>query len=214
MSAALGGITLVNLSWSASTGASDYIVQSSLDGVSWSPLTTTDTTITYADANLNYSTLYYYRVLAVSSAGISPASSTVSVQTGVQPDVISAQTLILNLKRRSTYTGPVAMFTDANVTTSAGQFLATINWGNGNVTIGTISGNDGYFTIDGRHTYLKVGSFAIHVTVSMSVPDIASASAISTADVTIPSKHVLHRQARLARRVSKAKPRPTNRRDL
>ena len=214
LSAALGGLTLVNLSWSASAGASDYIVQRSLDGINWSPLTTTDTTITYADLNLNYSTVYYYRVLAVSSAGISPAGSTVSAETGAQPDVLSAQSLILSLRRRSLYIGPVVTYRDVNATTGAGQFLATIHWGDGKVSVGTISGNDGYFTIDGRHTYLKVGSYAIHVTVSMSVPDRASASAITTADVTIPSKHVLHRQARLARRVSKAKPRPTKRRDL
>jgi len=209
----LGGLTLINLSWSASAGASNYIVQRSLDGSSWSPLTTTDTTTAYSDLNLNYSTTYYYRVLAVSSAGVSPVSSIVSAETGAQPDVLSAQSLILSLKRNSSFNGPVATFTDANATTSAGQFLATIKWGNGKVTVGTIAGNDGNFTVNGSHTYLKAGSFAIQVTVSMFVPDIASASSTSTADVNAPSKHVIHRQARpAAHRVTKKKARPATRR--
>jgi hypothetical protein len=212
--AALGSLTMINLSWSASAGASNYIVQRSRDSSSWSPLTTTDTTTTYSDLNLNYSTTYYYRVLAVSNAGVSSVSVTVSAETGVQPDVLLAQSLVLSLKRKSSFNGPVATFTDANATTSAGQFVATINWGNGRkVTVGTITGNDGNFAVVGSHTYLKAGSFSIHVTVSLSVPDIASTSATSTAEVIIPSKHVLHRQARpAAHRVTKPKPRPATRR--
>jgi hypothetical protein len=210
---ALGSLTLLNLSWSASAGASNYIVDRSLDGSSWSPLTTTDTTTTYSDFNLNYSTTYYYRVLAVSSAGVSPASSSVSAETLAQPDVLSAQSVILSLTRGSSFIGTVATFTDANATTGAGQLLATINWGDGQVTVGTVAGNDGNFTVDGSHTYLKVGSFAIQVSVSIFVPDMASASSTSTADVHAPSKHVVHRQARaVVHRVTKKKARQTPRR--
>jgi hypothetical protein len=212
LQAVLTSLTQIDLFWSASAGASSYIVQRSLNGSNWSPLTTTDTATSYSDANLSFSTTYDYRVVAVSSAGSSPASASVSAGTGAQPDVLSAQSLNLSLQRKSSFNRPVVDFTDANTATDAGVFIATINWGDGRVTAGTIVGGNGTFTVDGRHTYLKARSFRIQVTVRMFVPDIASTSSTSIADVTIPSKHSLHRQTRLAHRLSEAKPRPASRR--
>ena len=40
----------------------------------------------FTDSGLNYSTIYYYRVLAVSSAGTSAASLAVGAVTSAQPD--------------------------------------------------------------------------------------------------------------------------------
>jgi hypothetical protein len=54
--------------------------------------------------------------------------------------------------------------------------------------VGTITGANGTFTVIGTHTISAAGSFAVRVTVVMSVPDRASASAFSTAKVSKVSK--------------------------
>jgi len=189
LSAGLAGRNEISLSWGGSTGASHYVVERSPDGSTWSVVAAAVTATSFFDSGLGFSTTYYYRVLAVSTAGNSTSSSIVSAQTEAQPDVLSAQSLILSLTRRSLFRGAVATFTDANAATSAARFIATINWGDGKIGLGTVSGGDGTFLISGRHTYAKVGVFAVQVTVSLSVPDQASASATGTAQVGTPAKH-------------------------
>jgi VCBS repeat-containing protein len=64
------------------------------------------------------------------------------------------------------FNGPVATFTNGNPLESAGEFIATINWGDGSpVTSGFISGSNGKFTVSGSHVYQKVGSYPLVVTV-------------------------------------------------
>ena len=81
VSAGLAGLNQIVVSWSSSPGASSYIVERSLDGSTWSTIAAGVTATSFADSGLNYSTIYYYRVLAVSSAGTSPASVMVSATT-------------------------------------------------------------------------------------------------------------------------------------
>jgi hypothetical protein len=209
LTASLEDLTEINVSWSPTAGASDYIVQRSADASNWSSLTTTDTATSYSDVNLNYLTTYYYRVLAASSAGVSPGSALVSVVTGAQPDVLTGQALVLTPKRKTPFTAAVATFTDVNASTTAGQFVATINWGDGTVTVGTITGGAGAFTVMGRHAYQKAGVYAVRVTVGMSVPDIATSAVTSSAEVGLTAKHVLHRQSLpAAHRATKVKSKP------
>ena len=127
------GLNPIVVSWSASAGASSYIVERSLDASTWSVIATGVTATSFVDSGLGYSTIYYYRVLAVSSAGYSPPSAEVGVATKAQPDVLTGQSLTMNLTRAHSFTGPVATFTDLNVQTASGRFVATINWGNGTV---------------------------------------------------------------------------------
>jgi hypothetical protein len=78
----------------------------------------------------------------------------------------------------------VATFTDSNTANTAGDFVATVDWGDGTTTLGTVSGSAGGFTVTGSHTYAQNGQDAIFVNVSEG-PDnpeaIASAVAGSTA---------------------------------
>ncbi|MFI5457533.1 MAG: hypothetical protein ACHRXM_18985 [Isosphaerales bacterium] len=189
MSAGLAGRNEVSLSWVGSTGVSQYVVERSPDGSTWSVVAAAVTATSFFDSGLNFSTTYYYRVMAISNAGNSPASSIVSAQTEAQPDVLSAQSLVLTATRGSLFSGAVATFTDANAITGTARFIATINWGDGTFGQGAVSGGDGTFLISGAHTYAKVGVFAVQVTVTMSWPDQASASATGTAQVGTPAKH-------------------------
>ena len=53
----------------------------------------------------------------------------------------------------------VATFTDSNTSDTPSSFAATINWGDGTTTTGTVSGSNGTFTVAGGHTYADEGSF-------------------------------------------------------
>lgn len=68
--------TTAALSWSASTGATSYIVQRNGAAIA-SGVTNT----TFIDTGLSPSTTYTYTVLAVNSAGSSPASNSVNAKT-------------------------------------------------------------------------------------------------------------------------------------
>src|SRR5258705_7581386 len=48
----------------------------------------------------------------------------------------------------------IASFTVDNTTDAAGDFTATIDWGDGTTSAGTIVGSNGSFTVEGGHTYL------------------------------------------------------------
>jgi hypothetical protein len=63
-------------------------------------------------------------------------------------------------------TTTVATFTDTNTGDTASNFAATINWGDGTTTSGTVAGSNGAFTVTGGHTYADEGSFPLAVTIT------------------------------------------------
>jgi hypothetical protein len=50
-------------------------------------------------------------------------------------------------------TNDIASFTDGTNTDLATDFTATIDWGDGNTTTGTVVGANGSFTVQGGNTY-------------------------------------------------------------
>src|SRR6202012_2138420 len=61
----------------------------------------------------------------------------------------------------------VATFTDPLIAATASDFTATINWGDGSQTSGTvIAQNGGGFAVTGAHTYAEEGSYTIGVAVA------------------------------------------------
>jgi Ca2+-binding RTX toxin-like protein len=75
----------------------------------------------------------------------------------------------------------VATFEDADPNAAASDFAATIHWGDGSTSTGTIIAQNGGFAVDGTHAYAEEGNYQIGVTIL----DIggSSASTISTASV-------------------------------
>ncbi len=64
------------------------------------------------------------------------------------------------------FSGTVATFTDANPYATAGDFTATINWGDGTTSTATVVLNpDGSFSVQGTHTYTSAGAFTMTVTI-------------------------------------------------
>jgi hypothetical protein len=177
------------LSWTATTGASRYVGERSLDGLIWPIIAANVATTGYVDPDLGFSTTYYYRVLAASEAGDSAASSVVSARTAAQAEVLSAHAVVLSLAKKSLFNGIVATFTDANAAIAAARFIATINWGDGTVGKGRVSGANGAFKVSGKHKYARAGVFSVHVTISQSPPQTVTVSVNSLARVGLRAKH-------------------------
>jgi N-acetylneuraminic acid mutarotase len=65
------------------------------------------------------------------------------------------------------FTGPVASFSDADPNAAAGDYTATINWGDGHQTTGSVVANgSGGFNVIGTNTYNVAGTMPISVTVT------------------------------------------------
>jgi hypothetical protein len=59
----------------------------------------------------------------------------------------------------------VGAFTDADPGGTVSDYTASINWGDGTTTTGTVAVGTGNFKVSGSHTYAATGSYAIKTTV-------------------------------------------------
>jgi cyclophilin family peptidyl-prolyl cis-trans isomerase len=97
---------------------------------------------------------------------------------GSQPETTTATNVITITNRLAAQGGSItasagipltnktiATFTDADTTATANNFTATIDWGDGTTTVGTISGSSGNFSVAGTHTYSTTGTFTALATV-------------------------------------------------
>ena len=66
----------------------------------------------------------------------------------------------------ASFSGTVATFTDPDTGATASEYSATIAWGDGSSSSGTIAGPvGGPFIVSGAHTYLEEGAYAVAVTI-------------------------------------------------
>src|SRR5436190_1864650 len=76
----------------------------------------------------------------------------------------------INPTEGASFSGPVATFTEPDASAPPAQYSASIDWGDGSVTSGTVSGpTGGPFTVDGTHTYTEEGSKPVKVTITDNV---------------------------------------------
>jgi hypothetical protein len=101
--------------------------------------------------------------ISVTITDVDNASNTATVTDSASIADAALSASGLSLVSPPTYTGPVATFTDANNTSTTADFTATIDWGDGSNSIGTVVGGAGSFTVDGSHTYGSLGPFTIKV---------------------------------------------------
>jgi hypothetical protein len=108
----------------------------------------------------------------------SAASGTVNVSDAN----LTASGLTLSATEGAVFTGPVAFFTDANPSSVAGDFTATITWGDGHVSAGTVTANPaGGFNVAGTNTYAAAGSYSVVV----AVQDVGGASANASSNAVV-----------------------------
>lgn len=104
--------------------------------------------------------------------------------TVTETDVLSGTPMTFTPVATVPFTGPVATFSDTNTANVPGDFTATINWGDGNTTAGTVTGGGASYTVSGTHTYATNGTFPVIVTLHDDPPGTATATANSTANVS------------------------------
>lgn len=76
------------------------------------------------------------------------------------------------------FSGLVATFNDQNKGAQAGDFQASIAWGDGTISAGTVTANaEGGFDVAGTQTYAVAGSYPIGVTVTDTVGDLLTLTA-------------------------------------
>jgi len=81
------------------------------------------------------------------------------------------------------FSGQVASFGDPDPTATASEYAATIDWGDGHVDAGTITGSGGGFGVSGAHTYAEEGTYSVTVTISDVDNPTNTATAQPTANV-------------------------------
>ena len=119
------------------------------------------------------------------SVAISDPGSTITVASRAKIadiDTLTAAGSPVSGSEGVSFNTAVATFTDTLGTAAADDFAATINWGDGTVTPGTVSLSAGVFTVVGTHTYLDEGSFTVKTTVQ-DIGGTASATAQSTSSI-------------------------------
>jgi FG-GAP-like repeat len=109
------------------------------------------------------------------------ASGSVAV---AEADVLTGHGTTFRPKAGQPFTGTVATFSDTDTANVAGDFNATINWGDGTSSAGTVSGGSGTFTVSGTHTYAHAGHENVTVTLNDDAPGTATATANSSANVS------------------------------
>lgn len=96
---------------------------------------------------------------------------------------ITATGMAINSTEGQLFTGPVATFTDPDTNAVATDYSATIVWGDGNSTAGTIAGSGGNFTVSGANTYAEEGPY--NVTVTITDVDTATNTAVANSKATV-----------------------------
>lgn len=160
--------------------------------VDWGDGTTTPGTVSGASGSFAVSGTHTYAdegsyTITLSAAENAPGTAT-GTATGTasvtEADVLSATPITFVAVAGSPFSGIVANVSDTDTSSTAANFAATIAWGDGTTTPGTITGAGGSFQVSGTHTYAASGAFAVTVTVTDNAPGTATAAAASTANVS------------------------------
>jgi hypothetical protein len=77
---------------------------------------------------------------------------------------LAAQGTSANATAGAPFSGAVASFTDGNPQGTAGEFRATIFWGDNTASVGTVTANGSVgFMVSGSHTYAGAGTYTVTV---------------------------------------------------
>lgn len=99
-------------------------------------------------------------------------------------DVLAVAPVTFAPAAGTTFTGTVATFSDSYAAAAAGDFNASIQWGDGMTTTGAITGGSGNFTVTGSHAYASEGDHTAVIVVADDPPGTAAATATATVTVS------------------------------
>ena len=110
------------------------------------------------------------------------AAQTTPFDLKVQDAALTASAVNFTAVAGEQFSGPVATFTDANPNAPVSDYTATIVWGDGNQSTGTVTaGPSGGFVVSGTHTYGKTGSYQTTV----SIADVGGSTAVVLGTATV-----------------------------
>jgi uncharacterized repeat protein (TIGR01451 family) len=135
-------------------------------------------TLTVTAQALEDGTLVNSASVSATSTDSNPANNSASAHTSVAeaPIVVSAP---FTTTSRSLEKATVAKFSHASGIEAAGAFRATINWGDGTSSTGTIVQSGTAYKVIGSHSYRRHGAHTITVTVT----EVANASELLLAKI-------------------------------
>jgi hypothetical protein len=81
-------------------------------------------------------------------------------------NIVSGTSVPISAVEGASFTGTVANFSSTNTSTLASQYTASIDWGDGGSSTGTVAGGSGSFTVSGTHTYAEEGSYTATITIT------------------------------------------------
>jgi PKD domain len=161
--------------------------------IDWGDGTTTVGTVAGSGGNFTISGSHAYAdelANGVIKVKVSEAEGNAAIGVQDQINVKDADTLIAHpltfpASDGIPFNGTVATFLDTSTTAPASGFTATINWGDGSSTRGTVGWSGAMLTVSGSHTYNSPpASYAVNVELTDDSPGTATANAASTASVS------------------------------
>jgi hypothetical protein len=93
------------------------------------------------------------------------SSGTAQSSAAVLDGALTAAGVDFTTNEKTTFSGVVATFQDANPSAPTTDFTVTIAWGDGQSSSGTVSGTGGSFAVHGSHVYAKDGFYTTQVTI-------------------------------------------------
>jgi hypothetical protein len=81
-------------------------------------------------------------------------------------NIVSGTSVPISAVEGASFTGTVANFSSTNTSTLASQYTASITWGDGGSSTGTVAGGSGSFTVTGTHTYAEEASYTATITIT------------------------------------------------
>ncbi len=115
-------------------------------------------------------------------AGVGEAHFTGNDFGNYDPSITATGTPVSAIEAAA-FSGQVATFTDPDASATAGEYAATIEWGDGTSTAGTVSGSGGTFAVSGEHAYTDEGTYEVKVAITDVDNPAISATATSSATV-------------------------------
>ena len=127
--------------------------------------------------------------ITVSVADAGGSSATASVTASVSDAALTATGTQIIATEGAIFNGVVATFTDADPNGMAGDYLATISWGDG-TSSGTVAVNGAGFSVSGMHTYAEEGAYTVSVVIADAGSSVTATSPVSVADASLHAQGV------------------------
>ena len=157
--------TQVSVNWGDGTGADSNAVVTPLQGQSANSGAVFQITDTHTYQSI--SDVFQAYQVAVSIVTPDGGAAVVTDLALMEVPVLTDQPLAVPAVAGSALSVPLATIHTGNAQTSAADFSASIQWGDGQSSTGTLEPDgQGSIAVMGSHTYAKSGSFPIAITVS------------------------------------------------